>query len=276
MPKPKWFTVATEGQTTDGRVIERAWLQQIAETYDPKTYGARVSVEHILSPLPDSPFRAYGDVTAVQTIETNGKLQLQAQIDPKPELVALSKSRQKIYSSIELNPDFAGSGKAYLVGLGVTDTPASLGTDILEFAAQNPEKNPYASRKRDKDNLFSSAMETALDFTEEPTAPPVDDKTPKLFQRLRGLLGRNKEGDSEHFRQTDEALSDLAEHVTDTFAAFGKQVKDAVDRVEKIASSHVTLEAFTKLKDSLDNTPRPGFTAMKPATGTDAAQRTDC
>ncbi|MNL34314.1 Phage capsid scaffolding protein (GPO) serine peptidase [compost metagenome] len=33
----KFFRVAQEGQTTDGRVIERKWLHDIADTYDPRT-----------------------------------------------------------------------------------------------------------------------------------------------------------------------------------------------------------------------------------------------
>lgn len=34
--KSKWFVVATEGATTDGREISREWLTQIEENYDPK------------------------------------------------------------------------------------------------------------------------------------------------------------------------------------------------------------------------------------------------
>lgn len=270
MPKPKWFTIATEGQTTDGRVIERAWLEQIVETYNRKTYGARVSIEHQKSIFPDSIFRAYGDVTAVQTIEEDGKLKLQAQIDPTPELVALTKSRQKIYSSIEVNPDFAKSGKAYLTGMAVTDTPASLGTDVLEFCAKHPDANPLAHRKTAKECVFSSALETSFDFSE-----PADDKTPKLFQRLRTLLGRDKASDGEHFKQIDEALSDLAEHVSEKLSAAEKLVKEQNDRFSSISTRYVTVEQFNELKSELDQTPR-GFSALKPATGTDNTLRADC
>ncbi len=42
MAKSKFFRVATEGGTTDGRVIERSWLEQIAANYDQDKYGARV------------------------------------------------------------------------------------------------------------------------------------------------------------------------------------------------------------------------------------------
>ncbi|WP_367317768.1 GPO family capsid scaffolding protein [Microbulbifer spongiae] len=50
---------------------------------------------------------------------------LLGQIDPTKELVQMNKKRQKLYSSIEVDPDFAGSGEAYLVGMAITDSPAT-------------------------------------------------------------------------------------------------------------------------------------------------------
>ena len=64
-----------------------------------------------------------------------GKLALFGDIDPTDELVAMTKARQKIYTSIKYNPKFADTGEAYLIGLAVTDNPASLGTEILSFSA---------------------------------------------------------------------------------------------------------------------------------------------
>ncbi|PTR05019.1 capsid scaffolding serine peptidase GPO, partial [Novosphingobium sp. GV055] len=37
--KTKPFLLATAGSTVDGRTIDDAMLQQIASSYDPKTYG---------------------------------------------------------------------------------------------------------------------------------------------------------------------------------------------------------------------------------------------
>ncbi len=76
MAKAKKFCVATEGATTDGRVIERQWIEQMAKNYDPKVYGARVNMEHIKGYTPDSQFRRYGDVLEVSSAENSqGKLQ---------------------------------------------------------------------------------------------------------------------------------------------------------------------------------------------------------
>ena len=46
--KSKWVVVATEGATTDGRTMQRNWIEEMAESYDPKnTYGARINLDHI-------------------------------------------------------------------------------------------------------------------------------------------------------------------------------------------------------------------------------------
>jgi hypothetical protein len=123
----KFFRVALEGATTDGRKIERSWIEQMAKNFDPIKYGARIWMEHIRGTLPDSQFRAYGDVKALKaeevTIDGVKKLGLYAQIEPTPDLVTMTKAKQKIYTSIEINEKFADSGEAYLVGLGVTDSP---------------------------------------------------------------------------------------------------------------------------------------------------------
>ncbi|MDC4869224.1 GPO family capsid scaffolding protein, partial [Acinetobacter baumannii] len=50
--KSKWFRIATAGDTTDGREIQENWIQEIVETYNPQTYGARINVEHIRSVFP--------------------------------------------------------------------------------------------------------------------------------------------------------------------------------------------------------------------------------
>jgi len=119
--RSKFFRVAVEGATTDGRRIERDWIEQMAATYNPSKYGARVWLEHIRGTLPDSPFRAYGDVLAVKAddVEIDGKKvrALFAQIQPTDDLVSMVNTRkQKLFTSIEVREKFADSGKAYLMG----------------------------------------------------------------------------------------------------------------------------------------------------------------
>jgi hypothetical protein len=114
MAKSKFFRVGTEGDTTDGRKIERSWIQQMADHFNRDLYGARVWLEHLRGLYPDSTFRAYGDVTALEAREVeDGKLALYAQIDPTDDLVAMNKARQKLYTSMEVDTNFARRGHAY-------------------------------------------------------------------------------------------------------------------------------------------------------------------
>ena len=130
----KFFRVAVEGATTDGRVIDRSFIEQMAATFNRQLYGARVWLEHLRSTLPDGPFKAYGDVLAVKAEEVvlggAKKLALFAQISPTPELVAMNQARQKIYTSIEINPKFADTGEAYLDGLACDFIAPAFGTPM--------------------------------------------------------------------------------------------------------------------------------------------------
>lgn len=53
---------------------------------------------------------------------------------------------QKVYTSMEIRPNFSNTGKCYLIGLAVTDDPASLGTEYLEFCSRAVQ-NPLAGKK---------------------------------------------------------------------------------------------------------------------------------
>lgn len=161
--KSRFFCIAVEGATTDARVIEASWINEMAANYNPATYAARVNMEHVRGYTPDPPFNAYGDVLALEARDieltlngqTEKKRALFAQIEANDQLLAINKKGQKLYSSIEVNPNFAGKGQAYLMGLAVTDSPASLGTEMLQFAAK-ATVNPLATRKQQPGNLFTA------------------------------------------------------------------------------------------------------------------------
>lgn len=58
--KAKRFRIGVEGATTDGREIQREWLEQMAASYNPAVYTALINLEHIKSYLPDSTFTWWG------------------------------------------------------------------------------------------------------------------------------------------------------------------------------------------------------------------------
>lgn len=268
--RSKFFRVAVEGATTDGRTIERQWLVDAAETYNVNTYGARVWLEHFRSALPDGPFKAYGDVVALKTeeVEIAGKkkLALFAQIEPTADLIALNKARQKIYTSIEIRPKFADSGRAYLDGIAVTDTPASLGTEMLTFSAQHPDANPLKSRKNDPDNLFSEAIEIALEFEE---VTDSESKVAGLFSRVMEALGKSKDKavkDDAQFSELTEAIEALATHAKEQGEAFTEEVSARTDLVEKVTK--LTTD-FNDLVKRLGETEDHSQKNRPPATGGD-------
>ena len=268
--RSKFFRVAVEGATTDGRTIERQWLVDAAETYNPNTYGARVWLEHFRSALPDGPFKAYGDVVALKTeeVEIAGKkkLALFAQIEPTADLIALNKARQKIYTSIEIRPKFADTGRAYLDGIAVTDTPASLGTEMLTFSAQHPDANPLKGRKNDPDNLFSEAIEIAFEFEE---VTDSESKVAGLFSRVMEALGKSKDKavkDDAQFSELTDAIEALATHAKEQGEAFTEEVAARTDLVEKVTKLTTDFNDLVKrLGDTEDHSQKP----RPPATGGD-------
>ena len=270
--KSKFFRVAVEGATTDGRKIERKWLTEIAQTYDPQKYGARVFIEHIRGLNPEWGFRAMGDVVAVKTeevdIDGEKRLALFAQIEPTEEMVKLVAAGQKIYSSIEVNPNFAGSGQAYLVGLGITDSPASLGTEVLAFAAQHPEANPFAARKQAPGNLFTVAEEAAIELEDpEPAAPP------SLLAKIRELFSRRAANDDARFADVHSAVEHIATEVAEQQAALTARFATLEARFGELKAANE--KAIADLAAKLDHT--PARDPQRPAaTGASGAVVTDC
>ncbi|MBB3001451.1 hypothetical protein FHX57_003808 [Paraburkholderia tropica] len=287
----KTFRVAVEGSTTDGRNIERVWIQQMAAQYNPEFYGARVNCEHIRGVAPmtggepsASPFGSYGDVIALTAEEIadgplKGKLALYAQVAPTQALIDLAKARQKVYSSIEINPSFADTKQAYLIGLAVTDSPASLGTEMLTFAAQQGDNNPLTSRKQSPGNLFTASEETTLEF-EATTQTPIGAGV-ALFKRVGELLGITKEkgaADEKRFGDITQAVEMLAtfsrEQATraDTFAERLTKLETELDAERKAHTA--TAQALEKLTTKLST--EPGGTTRPTATGTSEGHKTDC
>ena len=274
--KSKFFRVAVEGATTDGRVIDRSFIEQMAANFDPQVYGARIWVEHLRSTWADGAFKAYGDVTAVKAeeVELGGvkKLALYAQISPTPELVAMNKARQKIYTSIEINPKFSDTGEAYLVGLAVTDSPASLGTEVLSFAALHPESNPFAARKQSPENLFTAAAETALEFEDIPQPEPEGNT--KLSDTLKNLLKRfstKTNSDDARFGELVGAVETLATHANLSADEFTEE-KKRIDTLE--AALKQTTEDFAAFKQHVESTDA-NPTHRPTAAGGDGVAETD-
>ncbi|EER0851800.1 TPA: GPO family capsid scaffolding protein [Escherichia coli] len=264
----KWVRIAVEGATCDKRTIERQWIEQMADTYSPKVYGARINLEHLKGILPDGPFQRYGDVAMVKKEEIaedgplKGKLALLARLAPTDSLVEMNRKGQKVYTSVEVDPKFADTGKAYLVGLAVTDDPASLGTEMLSFCA-SAQSNPLAARKRSPENIFSVAEEIELEFEE------VEESSGEsLFTRIKALLSKKQNHDDQQRDDVYLAVEEVA-----TFCS--EQVDQIRAELSELQTQHQQLQAdYSTLKTQLAK--QPATPSRQPATGGNTDLKTDC
>lgn len=187
--KTKPFLLATAGSTVDGRVIDENLLKEMASSYDPKTYGARLNIEHIRGVSGDKPFRAYGDVLELSTAEVevnfNGKtekrLGLFGTFDVTEDAKQLNAQGQKVYPSIEIEPNFGGKGHAYLMGCALTDSPASIATERLQFNRTLPGVITLA-----RGDAGQGTEPLPLEFAEAADA----DAGGKFLAGLDGVLGK--------------------------------------------------------------------------------------
>ena len=275
MAKSKFFRVAVEGGTTDGRTITREWVEQMAQRYNPQTYGARVNMEHYRGFDPEGLFKMYGDITAAKaeevTIEGEKRLALFVQIDPTPALVELNKKRQKVYTSVEIHPNLNGKG-AYLTGLAITDSPASLGTDLLQFCAGTGENSPLAARKQHKESLFTEGLETIIEFEDE------QEKGPGLLERVTALFSTHKKQSGADFSDVHQAVEAVATEVTSLDTSMQKKFTEQAATITELTSQQqATAQALADLTAQLEGQEEFSH-KRKPATGGDGTTTvsTDC
>lgn len=184
----EFVRVATSGRTADGRTIEAEDLKTMAKRYNPELYTAQIWLEH------DRYYPPLGQVVALQAIDNaDGKTELFAQLSPTFEMIAMNKRGQGLFTSIEITPDFSDTGEAYLTGLAVTDSPASVGTTQLSFNTQKhpviisdglrfnfnlyQEGNNAMSKENARWSFFSRLFNTK-DEPEVPEKPEAPEKQP--------------------------------------------------------------------------------------------------
>ena len=255
----KFFRIGVEGDTCDGRIISGNDIQEMAESFDPRVYGCRINLEHIRGLFPDGDFKRLGDVVELKAeiidddSALNGKWALFARITPTDDLIAMNKKLQKVYTSMEIQPNFANTGKCYLVGLAVTDDPASLGTEYLEFC-RNAKHNPLQRFKANPENVFSAATLAELEFEDVP-----DTVLNSLADKVKAIFSRKQVSDNARLNDVHEAVTTVSEHVQTNltkqderlsametaFATFKQELTGKVDE---------TSQAFSALKTTLDKT----------------------
>jgi len=268
----KKFRVAVEGQTTDRRAISRQDILDMAKNYNQQTYGARIWMEHFRALYADSPFKAYGDVIACTAEEIKdgalkGKMALFCEIDATDEFVAIAKAKQKVYFSVEIQPDFPAVGGSYLVGLAFTDSPASLGTEYITFSS-TAQNSPLAARKQKSDNFISTA-EDFWEFSED----PITSNEPSLFNKVMAWLKPKQDKAQQQYGDIENSFKEVTNFCTElktTVDNLGKQLA----KVE--AEFAAEKQSFATFKTKIDVQPPANYTQRPNATGGNGMQLTDC
>jgi len=284
MAKSKFFRVFVEGFTaSDGRKIEAKWIDEIAETFNAATFMPRINCEHIKGFSPEPPFNAYGSVTAVKAqtdeIVIDGQTRrvraLYVQIDPNEQLLAINKKGQKLFTSVEISPDYAGTGKVGLIGLAVTDNPASLGTEALSFSAFKPM---FDSRKTHPDNMFSAAVEASIELEADAIEPgSIAEQIKAGFASVAALFNRSDEKPNEPEPKPAGQQAPANDNSFDV-QAFASAIGDQVAAAVKPANDAIAAinTRFDALETKLAKTEQPGSFTRSPASGSSGAALTDC
>ncbi|MDM5133964.1 GPO family capsid scaffolding protein, partial [Aeromonas piscicola] len=141
---------------------------------------------------------------ALKTEEVDGKLKLFAVLCPNRDLVYWNQSGQYQFCSIEPFEQFADLGRTYLIGLGVTDQPASTGTTHLKFSKSSKGQTIGTSEPLDlsmfklpkhekPDSLLSKLFNLLSSHGEhepQPTPSQSEDEEmkPEQFDQMLGAL----------------------------------------------------------------------------------------
>lgn len=268
----KKFRVAVSGNTVDGREIQPQHLRDAAANYNLEVYAARVNIEHFLSPYPGSDFGAMGDVVALSAEDITegplaGRTGLYAEIEPSERMKQMTDKGQKVYSSIELHPQFALNGKAYMMGLAMTDTPASLGTERLKFAAQQRASVMAFNNQQAEAPMITEAIEAEVIGL----AAQRSDDGKQWFNRVMGILGKGQKTDDQRFTQVHQAVEAVAQSQVDLGEQFSTAEQER--QQDKVAIQKLTTD-LAALRQQLEGTDG-NFSQRQPANGGANAQLAD-
>lgn len=215
----EWYRIGKSGPTVDGRVIKEEWLDDAAKTYDAKNkFTARIWPDH-------NRYVNYGKVLGVRVVnnEEGGK-DLYAQLEPNAYYQSDVRYGQKVHFSMEITPDFAKTGKAYLTGLGATDDPASLGTGEAKF-----------SKYAEQAGVFKA------DFVPGEAKQFTDPEQESLLNQLKAIFtsqSKKEDSDMPDKQEMDQLKAEFSELKALIIEKFGKQdggkgdEKDADDKTE--------------------------------------------
>ncbi|MEC4729005.1 GPO family capsid scaffolding protein [Shewanella sp. D64] len=235
--------ILTAGPTIDGRHVEQQVIDDIAELYNPKTYNARINEEHW----------SWSDKCgSVLSVEKRGN-ELWAVLKPNSKLLTTIERDQLLHTSCEIEPNYLNTGKSYLTGLALTDSPASLGTTAMHLSARKPA---------DKGKIMlctGATIDKKMMLAEDADTEELDQNQAKtLLSRLVSFLSERQEfseqDDKEELSVDKEVKALLAKNAEQN-ETISTVLNTLTAAVEKLSSqrNEVAIE-LTKLEESEINT----------------------
>ncbi|EBN0076173.1 phage capsid protein [Salmonella enterica subsp. enterica serovar Typhimurium] len=230
--KTDWLCVATEGDTVDGRIIKRQWIIDMGETYDYNHYVALIWPEH------EDDYGNFGEVLeATWNDGEDGLARLYVSLCPNIRLIFANHEDQLLFFSIEPEENWRGSGRTYLKGLAVTDTPASVGTTRLRFSSRR--------KKLSKQGYYGCVISR--------DGKIIQEERMKNWQKMFGIKPKfEDETPPDDTTQGDDKLQALANAVNELEGRVAKienQLNDVQGDVDTIAEV-VDTEEFAAIRDN--------------------------
>lgn len=267
--KTDWRVIGVSGETADGRTISSKELQEMADQYDPEIYGARINLEHMNFLFPGYG-SGYGDVIELKAepwAKDETKTALLAKLNITESLQKLWDSGQKIYTSMEITPRFADTKKAYLTGLAITDTPASLGTTANYTAAKTKaeEKIFTAYRPTETQEIAMSKPQDSQP-TENQAKTLTEEHAESIFSRLFAkYFGQKEPKQQETPTINPEQPSEPkdGQHIKqdgwDGFSKAAQLIEKLDEKIEAQQTEYNALRAeFDKFKADIEASPYTG------------------
>jgi hypothetical protein len=217
-----WKRVGRSGPTVDGRTISPQMIDEMAASYDKTLFTALIWPEH-------QRYVNYGTVEELRATDNEeGGRDLWAILSPNSFYTSSNQYGQKLFTSMEITPDFRKSGKAYLSGLGATDDPASAATSEIRLSKTAAEGGI----------ILTSAVESVDKTFEDPAPQNLLDQIKALFTH------QDKDNDMADKAEIQNLKSELAELKT----LFAKMKPDTTTETEPTADDKCS-QLATKVQE---------------------------
>ena len=289
--KTGWMIIGRSGPTIDNRTIEPIALEQAAKNYKKDLFTALIWPDHLR-------WFNMGTVEALKTARNNeGGVDLLAILAPNDYYLVNNANGQRLFTSMELMPNFRDSGEWYLTGLAATDSPASAATSemrfssltskdalISQFTEQTPQVSPiepesFARRFAEIfDQIFNPTDETPMTPEEKAQLNALNSKFEALEKKLESVLKLSeKPTDSPEDKTTTlkpEAISsftELSAKIDTLMEAFKKTTEPTTPKEEPAADPQA--DRFTKMADDLKKLTEAFNAAVKHKGGTNAGEQ---